>query len=297
MKTIGFTYERSVMDIQKLKYFYTTAQLEHVTRASEVLHVSQPSLTQSIHALESELGVPLFNRQGRKITLTQFGNYLKERLDVLLPQFDSLPNELEQLKNSVNKTVKLNILAASSFVINTIVNYKKKHPDVIFDFEQNEQKYDCDILITTNGLNGDTSKKHARRCVKEEKIYLAVPKESKYAHLKEINLSAVKDEGFIMLSNTRLFGVICNKFCSAAGFFPKILFESDSPVAVQNIISMGNGVAFWPEYSWGKLNNKNVSLIPISYPICQRDLIIELHERLPKSSYAEDFYDYLLQKI
>lgn len=297
METIGFTYERSVMDIQKLKYFYTTAQLEHVTRASEVLHVSQPSLTQSIHALETELGVSLFNRQGRKITLTPFGRYLKERLDVLLPQFDSLPNELEQLKNSVNKTVKLNILAASSFVINTIMTYKKKHPDVIFDFEQNEQKYDCDILITTNGLNGDASKKHARRCVKEEKIYLAVPKNSKYADYKEINLTLVKDEGFIMLSNTRLFGVICNKFCSAAGFFPKILFESDSPVAVQNIISMGNGVAFWPEYSWGKLNNKNVSLIPISYPNCQRDLIIELHERFPKSSYAEDFYDYLLQKI
>ena len=100
-----------------------------------------------------------------------------------------------------------------------------------------------------------------------------------------------------MLSNTRLFGVICNKFCSIAGFLPKILFESDSPVAVQNIISMGAGVAFWPEYSWGKINNKNVALIPISYPVCQRDLIIELHSRLPKSVYAEDFYKYLLSKI
>ena len=60
---------------------------------------------------------------------------------------------------------------------------------------------------------------------------------------------------------------------------------------------MGAGIAFWPEYSWGKINNKNVALIPISYPICQRDLIIELHSRLPKSSYAEDFYKYLLRKI
>ena len=285
------------MDIQKLKYFYTTAQLEHITRASEILHISQPSLTQAIHALETELGVALFSRQGRRIVLTQFGKYLKERLDSLLPQFDNLPNELEQLKNSVNKTIKLNILAASSFVINTIMTYKKKNPDVIFDFEQNEQKYDCDIVITTNGLQSNNSKKHVRRCIKEEKIYLAVPKTSKYANYKEIDLSVVKEEGFIMLSSTRLFGVICNKFCSIAGFFPKILFESDSPIAVQNIISMGVGVAFWPEYSWGKLNNKNVSLIPISYPICQRDLIIELHDRLPKSAYAEDFYNYLLQKI
>ena len=284
------------MDIQKLKYFYTTAQLEHITRASEILHISQPSLTQAIHSLEFELGVSLFERQGRRIVLTQFGKYLKARLDSLLPQFDSLPNEIEQLKKSVNKTVKLNILAASSFVINAIMSYKKKNPDVIFDFEQNEQKYDCDIVITTNGLNDD-SKNYIKRSIREEKIYLAVPKNSVYASYKSIDLTSVKDESFVMLSTTRLFGVICNKYCSIAGFLPKILFESDSPVAVQNIISMGTGVAFWPEYSWGKLNNKNVTLIPISYPSCQRDLIIELRSRSPKSIYAEDFYEYLLKKI
>ena len=122
------------MDIQKLKYFYITAQLEHITRAAEQIHIAQPSLTQAIHSLEDELGVALFQRQGRKIVLTDYGRFLKGRLDVLLPEFDNLPNEIEQLKNAVNKTVKLNILAASSFVINAIMSYKKKKPDVIFDF-------------------------------------------------------------------------------------------------------------------------------------------------------------------
>lgn len=298
MKLIGKTYiSGDVMDIQKLKYFYTTAQLEHITHSAELLHISQPSLTQAIHSLEDELGVPLFKRQGRKVILTEFGRNLKQRLDVLLPEFDNLAVEMEQLKNSVTKTVKLNILAASSFVINTIMDYKKKNPDVIFDFEQNELKYDCDILITTNGINTDNSKKYLHRCVKKENIYLAVPKDSKYAEKMTIGLSEVKDESFIMLSSTRLFGAICNKFCSIAGFYPKILFESDSPTAVQNIISMGAGIAFWPEYSWGKLQNKNLTLIPISEPICQRDLIIEHQDRLPRSIYAEDFYNFLLKKI
>ena len=86
------------MDIQKLKYFYTTAQLEHVTRSAEILHISQPSLTQAIHSLEDELGIPLFQRQGRKVILTEFGKHLKQRLDVLLPEFDHLTIEMEQLK-------------------------------------------------------------------------------------------------------------------------------------------------------------------------------------------------------
>ncbi len=285
------------MEIQKLRYFQTVAKFQHVTKAAEYICIAQPALTQAIKSLEKELGVPLFEKRGRNIVLTDFGEYLQKRLDHILPELDNLPKEIEQLKNRVNKTVKLNILAGSSFVINTIVKYRKKNPDAIFDFEQNDLKYDCDIVITTNGANSDGSKNYLKRAVKEEKIFLAVPKQSVYCDREWVELSEMKDEKFVMLSSSRLFGVICNKFCSIAGFYPNIIFESDSPVAVQNIISTGSGVAFWPEYSWGKISNKNVSLLPISYPVCQRDLIIELHSRLPKSEYAEDFYKYLLTQI
>lgn len=285
------------MELQKLRYFYTVAKFQHMTKAAESLCVAQPALSQAIKSLEEELGVPLFQKRGRNIALTEYGEHLQKRLDTLLPEIDGLPGELEQMKCRINKTVKLNILAASSFVVNAIVDYRKKNPDAIFDFEQNAQQYDCDIVIKTNGLDDTSKRLYAKRCVKEEQIYLAVPKNSAYASMESIDLSMVKDEGFVMLSSSRLFGIICNKFCSAAGFLPKILFESDSPSAVQNIISTGTGVAFWPEYSWGKANNKNVVLLPISHPVCQRELIIELHSRLPKSEYAEDFYNYLIQQI
>ncbi|MBQ9734611.1 MAG: LysR family transcriptional regulator [Clostridia bacterium] len=285
------------METFKLRYFYTVAKLQHVTKAAEELCIAQPALTQAIKALEKELGVSLFVKKGRNIVLTEFGEYLKNRLDNLLPEFDKLPTEIEQMKNRVTNTIKLNILAASTFVINAIMMYRKNHPNVVFDFEQNEQKYSSDIVVTTNGIDGRTKKNYVKRCVKPEKIYLAVPKNSIYADYVTIDLKVVKDESFVMFSNSRLFGVICNKFCSIAGFTPKILFESDSPVAVQNIISTGTGVAFWPEYSWGRIKNKNVVLLPISDPICQRELIIELYSRTPKSEYAEDFYEYLLKQV
>jgi DNA-binding transcriptional LysR family regulator len=285
------------MDIQKLKYFYTTAKLEHITRASEVLHISQPSLTQAIHLLEEELGVPLFRRQGRRVVLTTFGIHLKKRLDTLLPDFDHLAVEMEQLRQTSTNTVKLNILAASSMIIQTIMLYKKQNPDAVFGFEQNEIASDCDILITTNDLNTNTVGDACHRFVKKEAIYLAVPKTSPYAQASAIDLSEVRNESFIMLSSTRLFGALCNRFCALAGFSPKIVFESDSPMAVQNIISMGAGISFWPEYSWGDLQNDHLTLLPIANPICQRDLILELHDRLPKSAYAADFYHFLLQTI
>ena len=285
------------MELHKLKYFYAVAQCQHMTRAAEQLHIAQPSLTQAIHSLEQELGVELFAKRGRGIYLTEFGEHLKCRLDVILPELDSLLPEMEQMKSKARKTVKLNILAASTFVINCIVSYREKNPHVVFDFEQNERKNDCDIIISTNGLSEDSAKNYAKRCVKQEKILLAVPRGSSYAEQSSIELEEVKDESFVMLSSSRLFGVICNKFCAMAGFTPKILFESDSPMAVQNIIGTGTGIAFWPEYSWGKAKNKNVVLLPIVSPVCGRDLIFELHERIPRSEYAEDFYQYLLEQI
>lgn len=285
------------MELHKLKYFYEVANFGHVTRAAESINIAQPALTQAIKSLEAELGVKLLEKQGRNIVLTDYGKFLKGRLDNILPEIDGLPKEIEQLKSRVNKTVKLNILAASTFVINSIVAYRNEYPDIVFDFEQNEQKRDCDIRITTNGIDGNTKHSYLRKYEKTEKIFLAVPKNSQYAELDSIDLATVKDEGFVMLSSSRLFGVICNKFCSDAGFYPKILFESDSPNAVQNIISTGTGVAFWPEYSWGKTNNKNVVLLPIHSPECHRELMIELHDRLPRSEYAEDFYNYLIMSL
>ena len=285
------------MELQKLRYFYTVAKFQHMTKAAEHLCIAQPALSQAIKSLEAELSVDLFMKKGRNIVLTPYGAYLLKRLEHILPEIDGISAEINKMKNRVNKTIKLNILAASAFVIDAIVEYRKTHPEVVFDFEQNELKGDCDIVISTNGNNHKPLSPCVNKFIKAEQIYLAVPKDSRYAELEEVELRDVRKEEFVMLSSARLFGVICNEFCSMAGFYPRILFESDSPTAVQNIISTGTGVAFWPEYSWGHFNNDNVKLLPITNPVCSRELIIELYQTLPYSEYAEDFYNFLLKKI
>ena len=284
------------MELQKLKYFYTVAKTGHVTRAAESICIAQPALTQAIKSLESELGVPLFAKKGRNIVLTQYGEYLQKRLESILPEFDGLTLEMNSLKQRVRRTVRLNVFAASSLVVKTIVNFRKKYPDAVFDFEQHEEKYDCDVIITTNGMRGEILRGYKKQSVKEEKIYLAVPKTSCYATRGEIRLEEVREEEFVMFTSSRLFGVICNRFCRDSGLEPKILFESDSPATVQDMIGTGMGIAFWPEYSWGKLNNKNVVLIPIAEPECKRELIIGVREE-SSSIYAEEFYKELVRRI
>lgn len=285
------------MELQKLRYFHTVATFRHVTRAAESISIAQPALTQAIRSLENELGVQLLRKRGRNIELTEYGEYLKARLDRLLPELDAIPAELSRMKEESTDTVKMNILAASTFVLGAIVRYREAHPDVMFAFSQNEEKNECDIVITTDGSERVTREKPLRRYEKEEKIYLAVPRSSCHARERSIALASVRDEGFVMLSSSRLFGAICERLCASAGFYPRLLFASDSPTAVQNLISTGTGVAFWPEHSWGKLNNENVVLLPISDCDARRELIVELYERTPHSLHAEDFYRFLCDEI
>ena len=282
------------MELATLRYFYTVAKLGHVTRAAEEIHIAQPALTKAIKQLEEELGAPLFYKKGRNIFLTAYGEYLKNKLEDVFAQLDGIPIELAQLKKETRHTVRLNVLAASTAVTDAVVAYKKKNPEVFFHLIQNETETDCDISVTMSTADISDSPAFKKKTVMKEKIYLAVPKNSKYANYSSISLKEVKDEGFVNLAGSRLFRAVCDRFCAYAGFKPHNSFESDSPVAVRNIIGASAGVGFWPEYSWGDVS-ADVALIPIVEPDCQRELVLGLHENPLPSDVAPDFYDYLVR--
>ena len=282
------------MELAKLRYFYITAKLGHVTRAAEEIHIAQPALTRAIKQLEEELGVPLFYKKGRNIFLTAFGEYLKTKAEGIFSLLDSIDGELELLKNEVRNTVKLNVLAASTAVTDAVVAYKKKNPAVEFHLIQNEAETDCDISVTTDKADFALLPDVEKRQEMEENIYLAVPKNSPYAGRGSIALKEVKDEGFVNLAGSRHFRAVCDGFCAHAGFTPHTSFESDSPVAVRNIIGASAGVGFWPEFSWGKASG-DVVLLQISFPVCKRTLLLGKHQKQFSSPAAEDFYEFLIR--
>ena len=85
------------MNLQWLYYFNTIAELEHYTRAAEKLHVSQSNLSHAIKELENELGVQLFERQGRNIKLTKDGEIFQP---YVIRTINSLEDGITTLKSS-----------------------------------------------------------------------------------------------------------------------------------------------------------------------------------------------------
>lgn len=285
------------MELSQLKYFYETAKIEHVTRASEELHIAQPALTKSIKALENELGVKLFYRSGRRIKLTEYGLYLRDKLTPILEELEALPITVEKMTDMAENTITLNVLAASTIVTDIVIGFKKTHPDVIFKMIQNESEPNCNILVTTNTLRPANLSNVTKRGIVEEKIYIAVPKSSPLAEKDKIALKEVKHENFVNLLGSKLFRTVCDRFCEYAGFKPQIIFESDSPFAVKNLIGAGVGVSFWPEFSWGKISAKDIKLLNITSPVCQREIIVYLLHTGIKSKISEEFYEYMLKKL
>lgn len=86
------------MNLSQLYYFQIVAEEEHISRAAEKLHISQPSLSTTIHRLEAELDTPLFDHRGRNIYLNEAGKKLLEHVQFIFSQIDHLEKNLQQKK-------------------------------------------------------------------------------------------------------------------------------------------------------------------------------------------------------
>ena len=280
------------MELTQLKYFLAVAKNQHVTRAASELHVAQPAVTQAIHRLEDELGVPLFTAKGRNIVLSPYGKYFYEKLQPLISALNELPRELRSLADLENNTIYLNVLAASNLITQAIIEYQRIDESLHIHLSQNEHSDFYDISVTTKVSRKPNDKEKIFVC--REEIFLAVPNSGKFKDMSCIRLQDVKDQGFIMLSGAKIFRRICDRFFQQAGIFPKIFFESDTTSAIQNMIAANIGVGFFPVYSFGKIDNEHIKLTEIKNPNCHRNIIINYNSYSANNNCSYNFYSFLI---
>lgn len=282
------------MELTQLKYFYALAQTQHVTRTAEQLHIAQPSLTQSIRRLEHELNVKLFKSIGRNIVLTECGNYLQKKIEPVLNILNEIPEEIQTLTDDRKKMLKLNVLAASTLITDTIIRYQKEHPEVRFQIVQNTETANADITIFTREFFQQPLASRDNFYIFSEEIFLAVPNTSDYAGKSSVTLSEMAGKSFISLAGTKGLRSICDRFCLHAGFKPNVIFESDNVSAVKNLIGAGIGVGFWPQHTWEAPDGSGIVLLPITEPKCQRDIIVQLHHESESHKEAFLYFEYLV---
>lgn len=281
------------MELLQLRYFLEVARTQHITHSAEKLHIAQPSLSQSIKRLEAELGVPLFEARGRNIVLTEYGKFLQDRLEPLMDRLDALPEQIREMADPERTTICLHVSAASLIVTEAIIEYRRTHKKTNFRFLLGDEAHMFDVSIEAEHTPRPqaTSQENIFTC--NEKIYLAVPDVPRFRGMNHVRLRDFRGANFISLSTSKHFRQICDHFCNAAGFTPRIAFESDSPDTVRNMIAAHMGVGFWPAFSWGKLQQADMRLLEIAEPPCHRSIVIRLQRNRADSRAVEDFFNFL----
>ena len=93
------------MELLQLQYFKTIAECQHITKAANKLMISQPSLSNTLSRIEAELGVQLFDRQGRNIVLNQYGKIVLEHAHNILRELDNIRTEIDAMQQRQEKVI------------------------------------------------------------------------------------------------------------------------------------------------------------------------------------------------
>ena len=125
------------LNFQVLTYFLAIANEESITAACEVLHVTQPTVSRQISDLEKDLGVVLFERGPRKITLTKEGLLFKRRAEEILSLINKTEKEIVQDSEELEGTITLGggELRSVDFLSEKMAEFQKRHPKVFFEFQ------------------------------------------------------------------------------------------------------------------------------------------------------------------
>ena len=116
------------MEIRVLRYFLTVVREESITKASEVLHITQPTLSRQLAQMEEDIGVKLFDRGTRKIKLTNEGILLRRRAEEILQLVDKTEKEFANREEMISGEI-----AAVQLLPKIIESFRRKYPRVTFD--------------------------------------------------------------------------------------------------------------------------------------------------------------------
>ncbi len=140
------------MEIRTLRYFLAVAREENMTRAAEILHVTQPTLSKQLKSLEDELGKKLFTRRSFSIRLTDEGMLLRDRAEDLIQLADKIEQEFVSLDDITGGELYLGLAESYQirYLAKTIKAFKEQYPSLHYHITSGDTEQIADKL--DNGL-------------------------------------------------------------------------------------------------------------------------------------------------
>ena len=219
------------MDIhtQQLRHFMELAKCRNFTKAAMNLYIAQPALSQQIAELEKQLGVTLFERTSRSVSLTPAGEILKEACPEILNKINSVQQQLLSAQAGLRGSLTIGFLSAFQYVLPEVVKkYRECYPDVEVNmvFGTPKETYDtlrsqnADIIFTVAHENiGMEDNGIAQRTFWREPLSLLVRKDHPFALSGGRDYSLLRDDTLCIINDETVPGFrnLVQSVCVDAG--------------------------------------------------------------------------------
>ncbi|GMA09403.1 LysR family transcriptional regulator [Tetragenococcus halophilus subsp. flandriensis] len=295
------------MNLQQLNYLSVLAQTQNYTQAAEILCITQPTLSYSITNLEKELGVKLFEKQGRHVKLTAEGKLFNDRTLKALQILHTSVEEAKKHKN-VNNIVKISAIRPlfHSWLPTTIKNFintfNNQSIEPVIEFTdsggysinilQNLQAENCDIAFCSKIDNYPAIEYFP---IMEQKFVLITPLDHPLANKESINLVDTLSYNYITFALNSGLSVEVTRLFSLCGKIPTSAYAVEEDESVAGMVAAGFGIGIVPEMP--VLKTMPVSIIPIDFPESRRLLYMATMKQHYQNPMSRAFIDFVKQSI
>lgn len=239
------------MELRQLEYFQMASRLKNITRAAERLRVSQPNITVAIKKLEGELGIQLFDRSQKQLSLTPEGAVFLGRVEIALRSIQDAVLEVNDYKQLQKGTIKIGIppmMGAYLFPkIFSSFQRRYSHLDVYLHEEGSvaiREQLERDELDFGIIIIPESSPNLQLLPMARSQIVCCVPEDSDLAARKAITLQDVEEHSLIMLKEGSFLRQMMLQKMKTASVTPNIVLESNQVVTIMGLVASGVGIAF-----------------------------------------------------
>ncbi|MGC0205843.1 LysR family transcriptional regulator [Streptomyces levis] len=284
----------------RLAYFAGVARTEHVTRAAREMNVPQSTLSRSMARLEQDLGVDLFARHGRTVSLTPAGRTFLTSVERALAEVGRAVEEVRADADPTTGKVAFGFLhtMGAETVPGLLQAFRADHPRVRFSLVQNygeamlERLRAGDLDLCLTSPVPDAPDLVARR-LDEQKLRLVVPDGHRLAGRRRIRLAEAADETFVTLEPGYGLRRITDDLCAEAGFKPRIAFEGEEAETLRGLVAAGLGVALLPPPA---VPRPGVAELTVTAPRAVREIGVAWLEGHPDTPPVAAFKKFLLSR-
>lgn len=259
------------MELRQLEYFVAVVETRSFSLAAERCNITQPSLSQQIIKLESEIGQQLFHRLGRSITLTEVG-------EILYPHARGILSDIQQAQFAVTSgysaeegRVAVGIIPTLGpyLLRETISHFKAQHPDAKLVIHEDttdvllEKLMNAELDVCYISLPVDRQQITTERLFVEP-LYIAIANQHELAAQPSIPAHLLKTMPFIQLTDKNCLSAQLDAFCYVQEINPPIAYHTTQLATALEFVRLGMGLSLVPACAAATYPNGDIGFLNIS---------------------------------